>query len=86
MSQKSMFFPSSLMLRLSPHLDQRATLTKSEDLRGQGSKLSVVIKIDPCVAWHAQLKYAAAYHNYKLKCRSKVPPDNYKKFSMLSSS
>ena len=61
-------------------------LTKSEDLRGQGSKLSVVIKIDPCVAWHAQLKYAAAYHNYKLKCRSKVPPDNYKKFSMLSSS
>ena len=43
MIQKRMFFPSSLMLRLSPHLDQHATLTKSEDLRGQGSKLILLM-------------------------------------------
>ena len=31
------------MLRLLPHLDQHATLTKSEDLRGQGSKLILLM-------------------------------------------
>ena len=35
-------------------------------------------------AQNAQLKYAAVYHSYKLKCLSQVPPDNYRKSSKQS--
>ena len=57
----------------------------SQGLRGLSEEEQDFQSMTPVLcAQHAQLKYAAVYHSYNLKCMSQVPPDNYRKSTKQS--